>query len=133
MLEMWVWSLIREDTTCLRATKPMCHSYWAGALKPGSCNLSPHVLEPTLCNEKPLQQAHTSHLESSSHSQQPEKSLCSNEDPAQPKINKNLKKEYDGPCQNKATRINEFSKVVRYNINIQVYVRIPSWDFLGKG
>ena len=48
-------------------------------------------------------------------------------------INKNLKKEYDGPCQNKATRINEFSKVVRYNINIQVYVRIPSWDFLGKG
>ena len=25
----WVWSLVREDSTCHGATKPMCHSYWA--------------------------------------------------------------------------------------------------------
>ena len=24
----WVWSLVREDSTCCWATKPMCHNYW---------------------------------------------------------------------------------------------------------
>ena len=27
--ETWVWPLIQEDPTCRRATKPVCHSYWA--------------------------------------------------------------------------------------------------------
>ena len=49
---------------------------------------SPHTLEPVLCNEKPLQrEACVPQV----------KSMHSNEDPAQPKINNNFKKlEYQG-------------------------------------
>ena len=39
----WVWSLVREDSTCLRATKPVCHNYWACALEPASHNYWAHV------------------------------------------------------------------------------------------
>ena len=63
----WVPSLVREDSTCHGATKPMCHNYWACALEPTSHNywarvpklLKPAHLEPVLCskrshrNEKP--------------------------------------------------------------------------------
>ena len=28
-----VWSLAKEDPTCLRAAKPMCHNYWACVLQ----------------------------------------------------------------------------------------------------
>ena len=53
MLKTWVWSLIWEDPTRLRATKPMCHNPWAGALKPGSCSYwSPRVPVPRLCNKR---------------------------------------------------------------------------------
>ena len=38
MQETQVWSLVQEDPTCLRATKPECHNYWACALKPGNSN-----------------------------------------------------------------------------------------------
>ena len=33
-----IWSLVLEDATCLRATKPLCHNYWACALEPSSHN-----------------------------------------------------------------------------------------------
>ena len=36
--ETWAQSLIREDPTCRRATKPMCHNYWVCALEPRSFN-----------------------------------------------------------------------------------------------
>ena len=36
--EKWVLSLGWEDSTCLRATKPMHHNYWACALEPVSHN-----------------------------------------------------------------------------------------------
>ena len=36
MQETWVWSLIRKDPTCLRATKSVDHSYWNYAPEPGS-------------------------------------------------------------------------------------------------
>ena len=59
------------------AAGPMCHSYWI-----------PHALEPALCN---CPSHHTKgrvlQLESLPHSLQLEGSLCSNADPAQPKIN----------------------------------------------
>ena len=29
-----VWSLVWEDPTCRKATKPMRHNYWACALEP---------------------------------------------------------------------------------------------------
>ena len=57
------FNLVREDSTCHRATKPMGHNYWA------------HV--PRLCAlqwEKPPQwEAHTLQLLSRPHSPQPEK------------------------------------------------------------
>ena len=63
-----VWSLVQEDSTCCRATKPMGLDYWACTLEPKSCNygacmlqlLKPMHLEPVLCskrshsNEKPM-------------------------------------------------------------------------------
>ena len=71
----------RVDSTCLRTTKPVYHSYWASALWPRSCNSWAHVPQllkpecPRTCappQEKPLQwEAHASQLE---------KSLQSNED-----------------------------------------------------
>ena len=30
----WIWSLVREDSTCYGATNPVCH--WACALRPGA-------------------------------------------------------------------------------------------------
>ena len=35
----WVWSLVQEDPTCCRATKPVYHNYWASGLESESCNL----------------------------------------------------------------------------------------------
>ena len=60
MQETWVRSLIREDPTCCRATKPVRHSRRAGALEPGSCNYGalaldirgPSALEPRLRSKK---------------------------------------------------------------------------------
>ena len=60
-------SLIWEDPTCLRATKPMCCNYWACDLEPRA----PQLLKPVylracaLQPEKPLKwEAHTPQLES---------------------------------------------------------------------
>ena len=44
-----VWSLVWEDLTCRRATKPVCHNSWACMLK----LLQPLCLEHVLCNKKP--------------------------------------------------------------------------------
>ena len=41
--ETQVRSLIWEEPTRLRATKPMCHNYQACALKPRSCNYQAHM------------------------------------------------------------------------------------------
>ena len=90
MQETRVWSLIPEDTACLKAPKPVRHNYWA--CDPEPCKLQ--LLKPTcptaraLQQEKPPQpEAQALHLESSPHSPQLEKSLHSSEDPAQPEIN----------------------------------------------
>ena len=55
-----VRALVREDPICRRATKPVCHTYWACALEPTSHNywarvpqlLKPVRLEPTLRNKR---------------------------------------------------------------------------------
>ena len=55
-----VRALVREDPTCLGATKPVHHNYWACALEPVSHNYWAHVpqllkpvhLEPMLCNKR---------------------------------------------------------------------------------
>ena len=44
-----VQALVQEDPTCRRATKPMCHNYWACALEPMSHNYwacEPQLMRP---------------------------------------------------------------------------------------
>ena len=60
MQETWVRSLVQEDPTCHRATKPVHYNYWACAPEAGRHNYwSPYALEPVLrskrshCNGKP--------------------------------------------------------------------------------
>ena len=51
-----VRALVQEDPTCLRATKPVRHNYWACALEPLSNNYwarAPRAHAPQ--QEKPLQ------------------------------------------------------------------------------
>ena len=86
------------DPTCCGATKPMCHNYWDCALESGSHNPQAATIEvcvpARLCSETggTLQwEAHASQVESSPCLLQLEKSPGSNEDPAQPKINKEIK------------------------------------------
>ena len=69
----------------LRSTEPLHHSYWVCALEPQL--LSPCVLEPVLCHEKPPQwESLTWQPESSPCSPELEKSLRSKGDLAQSKI-----------------------------------------------
>ena len=95
MQETWVRSLIWDDPTCHGATKLTHHNYEARALEPRSHNswahvwhCSPTALEPVLHNQKSHSNKPALQLEGSPCSPQLEKSLRSNEDPAQPKINK---------------------------------------------
>ena len=95
MQETWVRSLIWDDPTCHGATKLTHHNYEARALEPRSHNswahvwhCSPTALEPVLHNQKSHSNKPALQLEGSPCSPQLEKSLRSNEDPAQSKINK---------------------------------------------
>ena len=50
------WSLVREDPTCCRATKPVGHNYWDCALEPVSHNYWARASRAhSLQQEKPLQ------------------------------------------------------------------------------
>ena len=42
--ETWVQFLLSKDPTFCKATKPMCHHYWACALEPRSYNYCTHIL-----------------------------------------------------------------------------------------
>ena len=51
-----VRSLVREDPTCHRATKPVRHNYWACALEPASHNYwahMPQLLSPQATTTEP--------------------------------------------------------------------------------
>ena len=69
--ETLVRSLVLEDPTCHRATKPEYHNYQA------------HAPE-SLCSTK--RETHTPQLESIPHLSQLEKRTCRNKDPEQPKL-----------------------------------------------
>ena len=102
MQETRVWSLALEDphaTEQLRpcATNPEPRAPGPGnrnaeprALQPGNRNLwSMHILQPLLCKrEATAMKTCALQPESSPHVPQLEKKPCSNEDSAQPKINK---------------------------------------------
>ena len=48
-----IQSLVSEDPTCHRTTKPMCHKDWGCTLEPGSHNYwSPPTVEPVFCNKR---------------------------------------------------------------------------------
>ena len=80
-----VWSLVWEDPTCFRATKPVHHSYCVPQrLKPAclrACTCQPEKHH----NKKPVQ---PSQLESTPSLLQLEKACVQQEDPVQPKISK---------------------------------------------
>ena len=84
MQETQVQSLIQEDPSCLRATKPSAPqllSLYSGAQ--GLQLLKPENPRACATQEKPPQwEALAPQLESSPCSPSLEKSLCSNEDPA---------------------------------------------------
>ena len=92
-----VWSLVWEDPMCHGAAKPVHRNCWACALEPRNHNswawvpqllklVCPRAHAPR--QEKPPQQeAHAPQLESSPRAPKLEKSPCSNQGPAQPKVN----------------------------------------------
>ena len=100
MQEAWVRSLTETKPTCWGAVKPMHCSCWACAPEAGSRNyweLAPQLLEPKRCTAPALQQgkkpekqreACPLQLRSSPSLSQVERSLSTNKDSAQPKINK---------------------------------------------
>ena len=78
---------------CHRATKPVCHKYWACALEPRSHNdwaTEAYVLYSpwSAIREATAMRSLCTAMNSSPHSLQLEKSPHSSEDLAQPKINK---------------------------------------------
>ena len=75
----WVRSLVQEYPTCCGVTKPVHHNYWSCAQSPCSATKKP-----------PQGEVHTPQLERSLHLPQLEKSPSSDEDPAQPKISKQI-------------------------------------------
>ena len=84
---------------CHRATKPVCHNYWAHRLQ----LLEPkHPRARAPQQKKPLQrEVHAPQLESRPCSLQLEKCPCSNKDPAEPKlksVNKIMKKQMSEPA-----------------------------------
>ena len=57
----WVWSLVWEDSTCLGATKPVSHNYWAHEpqlLKPVHPRARAPQQEKSLQREAPMPQLH---------------------------------------------------------------------------
>ena len=81
-----LWSLIRENPICHRATKARHHNYWACALESGSPKYwIPCALELILPTREPtaMRSLHTTVREF-----QLERSPHSNEDPAQPERKK---------------------------------------------
>ena len=91
MQETRVWSLVQEDPTCCRATKPVCHTepvLWSLGTPTTEFTCrnywSPCTAEPILCNKRSHYNNKPMHLV--------KKSLHNDKDSAQPKINKKQEK-----------------------------------------
>ena len=100
--ETWIRSLIQEDATCHRATKPIHRNKWTWALEPSNRNCWACVAQllKQACPRACAPQREACALQQSSpRVLQPEKRLSSNEDPAQPKITKNFFKSLPPVCQ----------------------------------
>ena len=92
--EIWVQSLIWEDPTCRRATKPVHHSYEPVLWSPGVTATDLHAAASDACMPwscAPQKGSHchqrlSQRLERSPRSPQPEKSSDINKEQAQPKV-----------------------------------------------
>ena len=113
-----VWSLVQADPTCCTATKPMCHNYWACALELGDRNCWTYTLlllkpmHPWACvlqQEATAMRSLYTAIEGSPDLLQLEKNLHSNEDPAQPKINKQKKIFFKGQWNQVSINIRKIS------------------------
>ena len=130
----WVQALVWDDPTCLGATKPVHHNYWACALEPGSHNywahvpqlLEPTCLEPVLCNRR---------------SHRNEKPMHRDEDPTQPKINskwlKDLNIRHDTIILLEENTGKTFSDINCTNVflgqstkAIEIKAKINKWDLI---
>ena len=76
----WVWSLVREDSVCCRATTPMSHDFWACTLEVVNYKRSYFKEKPVHCNEEWLP---------SPHLLQPEKATVRQQRPSASKKRKN--------------------------------------------
>ena len=111
-----------DDPTCRGTAKLVRHDYWACALEPVSHNYwSLHALEPMLCIER----SHRRDKPTLHNSQQLEKNPQSRRDPAQPKLNKCIKKERRRKWIHRRTEgwidgktSDQASKTLRWNLGI---------------
>ena len=83
MQETWVQSLVWEDSTCCRATKLVCHNYWACVLQ----LLKPDHLEPVLHKKRSPCKEPMHHNEDSPCSLKLEKTLTKQQRPSTVKHN----------------------------------------------
>ena len=93
MQEKQVRSLVWEDPTCLRATNPVHPNQWACTPEPGSQDHWAHVPSSPSSASREATAMRSPHTATG---EQPllaaaRESLCSNKDPAQPKVNTFLK------------------------------------------
>ena len=78
-----VQSLVWEDSTCCRATKSLCHNYWACALEPTSRNCWSLCAEHLCSETREVASMRSLHnCNEDSRLLQLEKTACSNEDPS---------------------------------------------------
>ena len=124
-------SLVQEDPTCLRATKPMSHNYGVHAPEPGSLHSWANVWQllksesprTHAAQEEPLQRDWRGAPALHSRESQPEKSPCSDEDPARPQRDKQM------IFKNKAKKKKKNSKVEKLK-RIWISPHVQLW--LGK-
>ena len=62
-----LWSLVWEDSTCHRATKPVCHNYWSL----GSGTREPQLLSPRAATTEPM-----FHNKRSHHNEKPQQRVA---------------------------------------------------------
>ena len=87
----WVQSLVRENSICCGATKPMLHNYWARSPEPRSHDYwSLHALEPAHTSATAMRSPHTA--KSSPLPLQPEKALVEQQRPSAVKNKNEFKK-----------------------------------------
>ena len=126
MQETWVHSLTWEGPTCLRASKPLCHTYWDCSRAQEWQLLSPHAAATEAqAAQSPCsatREASAEKPKSSSQLLQLEKSPCSNEDPGQPKIDKQIFKSTGIQDLSKLPHASHYTVKLRFKLKSVQYI-----------